>query len=175
MKAPLVVATVAVLAVVVGLLLPRQSLVTGTAHPLRGDDLARSVFARCPLEGVSLDGIRYGPLVKIAGEYHAFAITPTRQLLECGLAGGSSTGGPYDRPPEVRAVLAGIRADDPYFGYGWAGQEIARLDVVLAGGGVLRTEVRNEIFVFTGNGTPPGLDVKLRAFDKTGALVYETG
>lgn len=175
MRARLVVVTVAVLAVVAGLLSPRTSVVGGTAGPLRGDDLSLAIFARCPLTDVAVADVRFGPLLEVDGEWHAFGITPARQLLECGLGGGSSTGGPYDRPPEVRAVLSGIRQGQEYFGYGWAGQEIARLDVVVPGGGVLRTDVRNEVFVFTGSGTPPPLDVTLKAYDKTGALVYESG
>lgn len=156
---------------------PGTNVVAGTARPLSGDALAKAIVARCPVDEVDLNKVRLGPLLRTSqGEYRAYATADDGMLIECPLSGGASTAGPYERAPEVRAMLAadGHYGGDLYVGYGWVAQEVARLDVLLPDGTPIKTQIRNEMFAFTGEGEGPGLKAKLRAYDDDGTVIYET-
>jgi hypothetical protein len=177
---PTVVAAVAVsaTAVLVALLGRAGGDVSGTPRPLSGDDLKRAVLARCAYEGVADAGsLRLGPFLDAEpGEYHVVAVTGNGMLVDCALDGSSGTAGPYERAPDVKAMLAAelsVEGESEFTGYGWVSAEVARMEVVLPDGRVADAEVGGGVFVFTAEGPPPRLRVTLRAYDASGREIYE--
>jgi hypothetical protein len=156
--------------------------VGGEGRPKPGVDANLAYLTRCvresqDLRDLNLDAVKVGPLVKDDSGNRIFGLTKDRTFIDCGENGGTGHSPLSVPPPGEKARFAGksyTQDATVIVGYGQVARDVTRLEAVLPDGQVVKAKVAGGLFAFVADGTDPGVDVVLRAYDKSGEMVFES-
>jgi hypothetical protein len=156
--------------------------VGGEGRPKPGVDANLAYLTRCvresqDLRDLDLAGVTVGPLVEDDSGKRIFGLTRDRTFIDCGENGGTGHSPLSIPPPEEKARFAGksyTQDATVIVGYGQVARDVARLEAVLPDGKVVRAKIAGGLFAFVADGTDPGVDAVLRAYDESGEMIFES-